>query len=385
MNTNTASRFGVQTVGRERIVARIWKVLAVKSIYMNDVRRIGKTQILRKMEAEPPSGWRVIHEDVEGVRSPEEFANLIYRKAFQGLPDAKTLLRRAGELLTSLGGASVGGVLTLPEGKKNTWKELLERTVSDLEEACAKADEALVLLIDELPYMLHNMEAAEAAEILDVLRKLSQGAQRVRFVFTGSIGLHHVLAKLQEGDYLGSPLNHLEPVVPGPLDHLDAVEFARKQVLAEGISSSDLDGFSEIIATTVGDIPFYIEKVAARLALTSENSADEVVAVIDRALIDPNSGWDLEHYRKRLRVYYGSNEKLALTILDHIARDGGRACSFEEIDHAVRGQAEAGVDEEVIREVIKLLQRDFYLEKTDVGYRFYLPLLRRWWQLDRDL
>jgi len=381
MNESSANHI----VGRDRVVARIWKILERKSIYMNDVRRIGKTQILRKMEAEPAGAWRVIHEDVEGVRSPEEFANLIYRKAFQALPRGKSLFRRAGELLNSLGGVSVGGVLTLPEGNKNFWKDLLERTLSDLEEACERDDEALVLLIDELPYMLHNMEDTDASEILDVLRKLSQGARRIKFIFTGSIGLHHVLSKLHDGGYLGSPLNHLELVVPGAIDHPDALEFAKTKVLEEDISCLDLDLFAEAIANSVGNIPFYIEKVATRLGLANENSAEAVSKVIDAALIDPNSGWDLEHYRKRLHIYYGEHERLAITILDHIARDGGRACPFDEIEHAVRGQAEDGSDEETIREIIKLLQRDFYLEKTERGYRFYLPLLCRWWQLDRDL
>jgi hypothetical protein len=43
-------------------------------------------------------------------------------------------------------------------------------------------------------------------EMLDLLRSLSQTHQRVRFVLTGSVGLHHVLSALRAKGYAGSPL-----------------------------------------------------------------------------------------------------------------------------------------------------------------------------------
>ena len=45
-------------VGRDDLIADMWEILEGRSIYMNDLRRVGKTMILRKMEANPPpGGW----------------------------------------------------------------------------------------------------------------------------------------------------------------------------------------------------------------------------------------------------------------------------------------------------------------------------------------
>src|SRR5438067_2003161 len=43
--------------GRDQFIAALWRVLAGNSVRMEAERRIGKTSILHKMEAEPPIGW----------------------------------------------------------------------------------------------------------------------------------------------------------------------------------------------------------------------------------------------------------------------------------------------------------------------------------------
>jgi hypothetical protein len=45
-------------IGRDDLVRGMWEVLEGRSIYMNDLRRIGKTQILNRMEALVPQGDR---------------------------------------------------------------------------------------------------------------------------------------------------------------------------------------------------------------------------------------------------------------------------------------------------------------------------------------
>lgn len=48
---------------------------------MNDLRRIGKTMILNKMEAQPPEGWLVSIRDLGGLRTGAEFASRVFRDA----------------------------------------------------------------------------------------------------------------------------------------------------------------------------------------------------------------------------------------------------------------------------------------------------------------
>jgi hypothetical protein len=47
-------------VGRDDLVAQMWDVLEGRSIYMNDLRRVGKTMILREMNANPAPGWLTV-------------------------------------------------------------------------------------------------------------------------------------------------------------------------------------------------------------------------------------------------------------------------------------------------------------------------------------
>ena len=44
------------------------------------------------------------------------------------------------------------------------------------------------------------------------------------------------------------------------------------------------------------------------------------------------------------------------------------------------------VDDESLRQLLKLLCMDHYLIRTEANaYRFYLTLIRRWWCLSRSL
>ena len=61
-------------VGRDGLIADMWAILEGRSIYMNDLRRVGKTMILNKMVAEPPSGWLPVKRELGGCHTAAEFA-----------------------------------------------------------------------------------------------------------------------------------------------------------------------------------------------------------------------------------------------------------------------------------------------------------------------
>ena len=70
-----------EIIGRDELIARVWRILETKSIYINDLRRIGKTQLFEKMIANPPAGWIAVKQDLEGCHSAVEFAAEVYRDA----------------------------------------------------------------------------------------------------------------------------------------------------------------------------------------------------------------------------------------------------------------------------------------------------------------
>lgn len=64
--------------GRENLINILWERLESQSILINAERRIGKTQILRKMQIQPQPGWKPLFKVLERVHSAQEFAELVY-------------------------------------------------------------------------------------------------------------------------------------------------------------------------------------------------------------------------------------------------------------------------------------------------------------------
>ena len=373
-------------VGRDNLIGDMWVVLDGRCIYMNDLRRIGKTQIMVKMKANAPPGWLCVKRDLGVCHTAEEFAQHAYEDSSAVLTGGKKATRRMGKLLGKLAGTEIPGVLKLPDGSVAPWKEVLERTFRDIHK-CAESDGSRMLFMwDEVPFLIDNIAkrqgAAVAMEVLDVIRALTQQYDRVRVLLTGSIGLHHVLQSLNEEGYSGSPLNRMEFVRPGPLSDGDATNLAQRLLQGEDIRVDDLDQCAAAIAECAGYVPFYIHKLISRLDKAAMHSPQSIAEMLDTQLADRNSDWDLEHYRNRLKNYYGENLPSALAILDAIAIR--RSAKLEEIRSDVAAQMPVEIEQ--IRIIIDLLCKDHYLAHAKNGkYHFYLEIVARWWRISRDL
>jgi hypothetical protein len=375
-------------VGRDKLVAQMWTTLRGRSIYMNDLRRVGKTMILDKMQANPPSGWLAIKRDLEGCHTAAEFATQAYRDSEELLSKTALGLRRMRELLGVLKGAEIAGILKLPDGTAAPWKDVLRRTFSDLEEQAAAADNRIVFLWDEVPFLVDNVRrregAATAMEILDMLRSLSQECRRIRFVLTGSVGLHHVLTGLRSEGYGNSPLNQMERVAPGPLAPEDAESLALELLRGAGFADDESKACAKTVADAVGNVAFYIHKLISRLPKGQPFDPPLIEAVLAREIAHPDNDWDFAHYRNRLRLYYETDERLVLAILDAIAATDAPV-PFEAIRRQLASQT-LFEDKEHFRNLLKLLGQDHYVSRDPSGcYTFRFPLIRRWWRLDRGL
>jgi len=377
-----------EILGRDVLIAEIWQILDGRNIYMNDLRRIGKTEILNKMVTDSPSGWLVSKRDLGGIRSAEEFTTRVYEDALKMMGKKKYALRRMGQWLGALNGVEVAGVLKLPDGSAAPWKDTLTRVFSDLHEVWEETQDRTVFLWDEIPFMLANILQDEgperAMEILDTLRSLSQDYQGARLVITGSVGIHHVLTRLRNDGYNNSPLNTFERVSPGPLDHKHAVELSSRLFAGAGLICDDIAAAAETTASLTGCVPFYIHRLATRLPKGTKVNSKSIKLTLEKELTNTDGDWDLAHYRNRLQVYYpvGQDEKIALTILDTLTRS---PLPQRELLNIVKSTV-PDTDDEQIRDVIKRLTADHYLIRDATrNYCFYLEIVRHWWQIDRDL
>jgi hypothetical protein len=389
MKPNPGGQLAIENiVGRDNLIADMWSILEGRSIYMNDLRRVGKTMILDKMAAQAPPDWLPVKRDLGGCHTAAEFATQAYRDSKDVLGRKQRVLRRMNELLGKLKGAEIAGVLKLPSGTPAPWKEVLTRTFSDLDDQMAETNQHFVFLWDEVPFLLDNVSKREgppvAMEILDTLRSLSQDYSRVRLVLTGSVGLHHVLTSLRAKGYVNSPLNHMERIAPGPLAPEDATELALNLLRGSKLACAELEPCARALAEAVGNVAFYIHKLVSRLPRKKEIDPALIDTTLQKEIAHPDNDWDLLHYRTRLPLYYGSNEALVLHILDAIAA-ASEPLALNSIRKALSAQTPFD-DTEQLRTLLKLLQQDHYLDRDAEGhYAFRFPLIRRWWRFDRSL
>lgn len=378
-----------EIIGRDQLIADMWAILSGRNIYMNDLRRIGKTMILNKMQSAPPEGWLVSKRDFEGLRTADEFAMQVFRDALRLQSRKKQIFKRMSALLGNIEELEISKVkVKLSDRTAAPWKEVLTRTLADLHEAYDSGNERVIFLWDEIPFMIENILTTEspqqAMEVLDTLRALSQDYPSIRFVLTGSVGVHHILQRLRQDGYNNSPLNTFEHIAPGPLFETDAVYLAKALIDGAGISVADHS--AEAIARLAGNVPFYIHRLISRLPKDETVSPEGIAKLLQKELCSSDNDWDLDHYRNRLTHYYPerNDEAVVLALLDSLAVTEA-SVPLSQLLNEVKSTV-AGADDEQIRSLLKRLLADHYLTRNDDGhYSFYIDIVRRWWAFDRGL
>ncbi len=392
-------------VGRDRLIDRIWRELERHSLRFTAERRIGKTTVMRKMRAEPRPGKALIFVDLEKVDSPHRFTEVLLTEMRPCLSMKQKAANWFGTFLEEIGGIEIGGVLKIPERNRIGWKAMLEKT---FERVCThNPDVVIVLLFDELPYMLQKIAAKEkragtqdlaALDILDTLRAMRQQHASLRMIFAGSVGLHHVLSDLRGNEMASEPVNDM-PLVPiKALDLPDAVTLARRLLKDEGVRvvEADAERLPSELAGLTDRVPFYLERVVARLAeRDGPVSVKHARQAVRQQLTDDHDAWEMEHFRSRLDIYYpGSssdangkpipNAKLARAMLDILAV-AQTSQTIDEVWAAMKARMPLDDRDQIVR-LLKSLAQDHYLTAdTDKRYAFRFPLIRQWWVLAQGL
>lgn len=376
-----------EVIGRDALIHRVWSVLERQSLVLSAERRMGKTCVVKKMEAEVPEGILPVYRDLERVRTPLGFVELVFQDVKSYLSLVSRTAKRVRALLSQLSGAELGDVVKFPSIAAAHWKTLLTKTIEDLAE---HQERRVIFFWDEVPLMLHNIKRSKsedaAMDVLDTLRSLRQMHGDLRMVFTGSIGLHNVISSLRDAGYANDPTNDMQIIDVPPLAPPDAEELARRLIEGESMSSNDLDATARAVASGVDCIPYYIhhviDKMKQRGGSVSVSTVDEIVSACVTEPLDP---WHMRHYRDRIDIYYPPNEvPFALGLLDALA-SSLEPLKFDDLFNLVKSSM-VTEDREMALRVLRLLGSDHYVvEETDGTYRFRFPLIQRWWRYERGL
>jgi transcriptional regulator with XRE-family HTH domain len=372
-----------EIIGREELITELWDRLKQQSLIFTGERRIGKSSILKKMAAESPEDMLPIYRDLEGIRTPIEFVTGVWQDTETYLRDTGTT-KRVREFLSELTGTYFNAYQFPPEAAEH-WKILLTKTIEDL---VTMQNRQIVLIWDEMPHMLGNFSDEAAMSVLDILRSLRQTYPDVRMVFSGSIGLHHIIKNLQKAGYSNDPTNDMYSIDGQPLSLEAAVKLTINLLLGENIPVFNLEKTAEEIALAVDCIPFYIHHLVNQFkGATSEITEEEIITTVNESLRNPLNPWKLDHYRERIDNYYNEAQKpYALNILDILSINP--PTSFSRLWQYLKSEPDTK-DKETARTVLRLLMKDYYLIQEDnlsgSLYSFRYQLVQNYWRLSRGL
>jgi hypothetical protein len=386
MKTNPGGNLSPsEVVGRDVLIAQLWRMLERQSVVLSAERRMGKTSIIKKMHAESAEKL-TIYQDLEKVGTPREFVESIVESVEERLSTGKRISEGFRSLLENLHGAEVSG-FKLPEVANREWKSLLEAVIKDL---VSKPGERVYFFWDELPLMLYKIQKnsgeAVAMEILDTLRSLRQTYPRLRMIYTGSIGLHNVLTSLKRAGYANAPINDMKKVDVPPLAVQDAKNLALQLIKGEKIIIENPEMIAETIAKFVDGIAFYVQHVVDRLASWQGEIEQKTIAdVVSNYLCDAQDPLDMYYFQERLKTYYLPEElPIAFGLLDVLCTET-EAISLEDLANKLASRLAIN-DLEAIRNMVELLQLDHYIQQNPEGdYTFRFPLIQRYWRLRRGL
>jgi AAA+ ATPase superfamily predicted ATPase len=367
---------------RTEITEEIWVELEKGNfILIAAPRRVGKTSVMRSIEEEPRSGYHLVFKNVQGVNSEAEFYKEIYillRSQLSQIDRIKKGIEMFFSSKSLKGYNPTNGAISLEEKEIDFAKE-----VEELIKYMVHEPDVVVLLIDELPEVLHRMnlngKTTEAAGILNSLRAWRQnGSKNMRLVLAGSIGIHYVVRSIEGRT---KSINDLKKVQCHALSKEEVVEYI--SWATENASVKFSNESSKYLLEKLGAFitPFHLNLMLDEIDRLKKKSNElEVVNQdIDQALkIVADNNDHFSDWRDRLREYMPKEHFAFINeVLTHIAH-------ISSIDIAeIHNKAVKHDLSDDFVELIVNLQDDGYIveiNETQKRYAFTSPFLMAFWK-----
>jgi len=371
-----------QVIGREEVIEEYWKILQGQGIVLYAERRFGKSAVLSKMNAEDREGFLTIYEGVEGVKDADEFVE----KLFDSVLNAK-LFEESGRKkientfyeITSY----IPRVGTFEFGAKDKkWGKQLNYLLTLLVEQ--HSEKYIVIMLDEFTIMLNKMEESEAANILGYLRDLVQidFAERLRFVYCGSIGIDLVLDKLKKsGHNIGDPINHMSKQRLLPFSDEEAMFFC--ECLNEGCKLKLPEEIMKYICKLSDNIPYFIDALFDKIRYNPGIDKSVIDSALYAILNDPGDPNNLKHFYDRIDNFY-PNRILTNQILNYLSKKDEYT---SEDDIAEQINNIIATDRMLLNNEIDRLWRDGYLKREITAgkrhFKFNYSIIKKWWLINK--
>lgn len=392
----------------------IWDRISVSNILLTAPRRSGKTSLMFHLRDQPRHDYHGVFVNVEGASGAGQMIYLII-KALQDHPNFSSVAKSVVGALASFFGREIKvetpiGSLELGRDIEKNWEFTGEELLRRLRALEKEGKQRLLLLIDEFPILLDRLRKQgeegqrEAIQLLHWFRALridpAFTGGRVRFVFSGSIGLEGAVSRLGAS----KSINDLEILPVDPLSPLDAM-YLLERLNTETSSPVLKDEATRrhLLTYLEEPFPFYVQlffKQAAQHARKLQAPCDErtIDQLYEQELLGLTGETSLKHMDERLNDALTDTESGRVrALLDKVARsksgvlpkEAERVLSglgdnghYPEASGSVQGSS---IDPQNHHALRQLLIHDGYLREHEGKLVFRTRLLRDFWKRHRGI
>jgi hypothetical protein len=368
---------------RVSVISSFWNDLETDNLLVLAPRRVGKTSILRKMEADArDQGYSAIFVDVSDCADELAFVRRLFTAVHETSIGERfwesvksSWLGKTVSRVNKVGGA---GFSLEFRTDASEWARLGEELASALE----KLDGRWLIEVDELPVFIlkllgapPNHQTARIREFLYWLRRLRIKFPALRWMLAGSIGLDTVTARMNVSD----AINDLRIVTVGAFEPDIADAFLLELAAAYNVTLTP--AVRKAIMKRVGWLaPYYLQLVFKQVRERSRHPKPSDVKEAVEALLQPVYRTHFDYWRQRLEQELAQPDSAyAITLLSACAKDASGASTATLSQHLVVAISDANERRQKLQYLLDVLQGDGYLVEHAHRFRFRFPLLREYW------
>ncbi len=373
---------------REEVIENLWDTLQHHSVLLAAPRRVGKSSLMLKLFSEPQAIFEVLWLDGQDYDTPEDLVADLAIKAAKLRSNLNGFVSKLLGIAAKVEELEVWQLkLKLREQLSGTWRVQGETVVRD----ALKPDTKLLIVIDELPMLLHKLITnrgdsgkVAAQDLLDWLRHLRQAPefiQQVRQLVGGSIGLTRIASLTGSSHKIAD----LRPIEVGALERPKAKELATLLLKSRGVELEDrsMETFLDQVGTL---LPIFIQIMASVVASEVRRrkqpaNAELIRECYEQRALGPEFRLSFEDYYERLNRYYSPEEaRVARILLRELAiADGPQAKST--LLGIYQQEIGPAADPFKFDLLLTWLSDDFYVEETgEARVHFKSRWMRDWWR-----
>lgn len=383
-------------------IAAIWKALEKSSVLLKAPRRFGKTSIMYDLYENPEPGFKVIYQDTEGMRDPQDFvarlmAELLANKTF--LNSIKGWLKKhfppvaeVGFSLAKYEEINIADFrLKIRESLGSDWQHKGLELISKMD----GYDGNILFILDELPLLVQNIfqkNKKVAYNFLHWFRSVRQmpGLSHIKWLVGGSIGIEHILDKIGTGTKV---INDFQILRIGAFTEAEGRVYVTALLKNEGQMSRPKKAVIDEFLRVVGaPVPYFIQilvyETLNEMRRNRRSTLDNAIirTAYKNGVLGPASRTYFEHYFTRLKDYYDHNtEHVAKRLILEVARRG--QVKNTELFKLFRLVSKGNLRDETFSYLMTDIENDFYVsyDSETKSYKFTTNVLRDWWLRYYDL